>query len=498
MRKVGLKGKIIFILIILLLLSLYPLSTTKSEEEKSKVLFFALENICGQGGEGLKEDIYKALSEALKGSDKFTLIEKREWEKFLKEKKLEKLVELSTLLDTSTLTDLGKLLDADKVIRGQITIYDEKFEKREAKLWLEVVFQVIDLDQAGRERDITTSSKVEIKGKKKGKEVKKGALLEVGESLIGQLAEEEIEQEVSLEECIGNTKSRLFHLPDCHHLPPPEQSIRFNSLEEAYRTGYRPCPICFPSLTPSTQSAGDLEMALGQEVSGMVEYYYRLLRDEELTSWVNRVGQGLVAVTPRRNLRFIFTVLDIDEMNALTAGAGLVYITKGMLDIIESDDELAGVLAHEIGHNVKEHVVRQYRQSTNLSLLGVIISGGMVNPAVDFAQILILNGFSRGFEREADRCALIYTLKADYDPRGFIRLLEKLQDLEKVRPSKLEVYFRSHPPTKDRIEHAKEFLKSWEELKRKMSNLEKEHQKTTEKEEQKENLLEKLREWDSH
>lgn len=260
---------------------------------------------------------------------------------------------------------------------------------------------------------------------------------------------------------VANRSSRLFHLPDANHLPESHLQIRFSSIEEAEKAGFKPCPIDFPALLASTENLSQLENLLGQESAGEVERRYRVLQSEKLLQRVEQVASRLPPYAGRPGLRFIFRLLDTDMINAFATPGGVIYITRGMLDILESEDELAAVLAHELSHVVRKHGLSQFKRYRDLALLGTlgnILTEGKLSLIIDFAQLLVLNGYDRRYEREADQDALLLLLKLHIDPEAFLRVLNKLRDLEGTDPSRLEVYFRTHPSTKERLKRAKELL----------------------------------------
>lgn len=461
------KRFIIFVLLIFL--CCYHQAAFPQTSKNPKLLFLYFQNTSGFDREKLDESLYKILSDGFTQAG-YELKPLAQFKNTLKEKKLSALLDYITLLDAPMISKLGKLSGADKVLYGELTSYDEDFSKNKARLWLQAHFTVADAPSLMAERQFEVHAAVELEGKKKGDEARKQAYDEFVKQCVFQFENKAGEAEKQAEEVyVGNVKSGLFHSPTLNHLPKQDDQVLLHSLKEAEEKGFKPCAICFPALHASTQAADDFELALGQELAGYVEHYYRVYHDEKLDAFVDKVGQRLSQTTPRRNLRFIFTILNTDEVNAFATAAGYVYVTKGLLEVMESEDELAGVMSHEIAHIIRKHAVTQYKHASDISFLGavgVVLSGG--GPAAEilsnFTQALILNGYDRKYEREADQLALVYVLKANYDPQDFIKVLVKLQDIEKSEPNKIEIYFRSHPPTTERIKRAEEFLKTRADL----------------------------------
>ena len=105
----------------------------------------------------------------------------------------------------------------------------------------------------------------------------------------------------------------------------------------------------------------------------MVEYYYRLYDNPTIMAWINRVAAPLIADTIRKNREYKFRILDTEEFNAFAAPNGYIYITKGLLDSIESDEELAFVISHEMGHIEKKHSVIMYKRAQAAVLFASIL-----------------------------------------------------------------------------------------------------------------------------
>ena len=106
--------------------------------------------------------------------------------------------------------------------------------------------------------------------------------------------------------------------------------------------------------------------------SSDLENHYGLVQDDEIQDRVNRIGQKLLQNGTRPGLTYTFKVLNTPDVNALACPGGFIYVYKGLLDYMTSDDELAAVLGHEIGHIEKRHTVHQMEQQMALSLLTLL------------------------------------------------------------------------------------------------------------------------------
>jgi predicted Zn-dependent protease len=220
------------------------------------------------------------------------------------------------------------------------------------------------------------------------------------------------------------------------------------------------------------------EIKFGNYVDAVVRSQYPIIKDEHLTRQVATIGNQLVTVSTRPNLSYTFKVLNTSEVNAFAGPGGFVYVTVGLLDKLESRDELAAVLAHEIGHVCERHSVRSYytaqKMQNVLTLIDIAAMVAGVPPVAsmggdmvgDFSRIvanltamIIAQGYSRSWENRADELAFDYASRADYDPRAFVTVLERFRAMEMENGEEIKItLLSSHPKTEDRIAHIKSLL----------------------------------------
>jgi len=210
------------------------------------------------------------------------------------------------------------------------------------------------------------------------------------------------------------------------------------------------------------------EVALGKETAQQVVNEFGVYDDPELHEYINEVGQKLVDVCERKEIAYYFTVLDTPMVNAFAAPGGFIFVTRGILKELDDEAELAGVMGHEIGHVVYRHGAKRFEKAFGYSaiiLIGEIVTKrdlSQLRQYTDFFFSLMLLGYSRKNEFEADNSGVCYSLAAGYDPRAMVDFFEKLKAMEKKPPTKFETLFRSHPPTADRIERAQLYLEQVE------------------------------------
>jgi predicted Zn-dependent protease len=208
------------------------------------------------------------------------------------------------------------------------------------------------------------------------------------------------------------------------------------------------------------------EVSIGQSMAKDVESQNKVADDSVLARYVNGVGQKIAHLSDRTDLSYHFKVLESPEINAFACPGGFIYVYSGLLKTIDSEAQLAGVLSHEIGHVVARHGVKRLQQVLGLQVLLSIALGessDITQKAVGTGVAVILQGYSRENEFEADYDGAYYMTKAGYNPQGMIQLFGKLQVLEKgSKTTEIDKLFESHPPTVDRIAKVEEEIKSFD------------------------------------
>lgn len=206
----------------------------------------------------------------------------------------------------------------------------------------------------------------------------------------------------------------------------------------------------------------DKEVNMGQSIDKQIALQYKEVSDPLIEKRVEDIGKKIVAVCDRKDIDYHFKVLAEDEINAVSLPGGYVYIFKGLVDKVDSDDELAAVIAHEVGHIVARHSIKKLQAQMGYTLLRVLIAqasqSGNVGDAADLAFTEVMLGYSREDELLADQLAARYTKLAGYNPRGMIQFLEKLQEINKRKPPRPYSYFKTHPYAPDRIRVVKQEL----------------------------------------
>jgi predicted Zn-dependent protease len=209
------------------------------------------------------------------------------------------------------------------------------------------------------------------------------------------------------------------------------------------------------------------EVRIGRESHPQVlAEFGGVYEDAKLDRYIDSLGQLLARASDRPNLQYTFTVLDSPVVNAFATPGGYVYITRGLLALANSEAEVAGVLAHEIGHVAARHAAERQSQAVLASLpvifTGVITGSDTLVQAVNTGAAAHLQSYSRDQEYQADLLGVRYLTRTNYDPLGMASFLTQLQSNDKLdatimgRPEMADQFsiMSTHPRTADRIQRA--------------------------------------------
>ncbi len=202
----------------------------------------------------------------------------------------------------------------------------------------------------------------------------------------------------------------------------------------------------------------DQDIAIGREYAPEVEKQLGgRIRDDALQNYIDTVGQKIVRISHRSNWQYHFTAVNHSMVNAMALPGGYIFVTKGMLEKITTEAQLAALLSHEIVHVVARHSSAAMSQQIGMSMLvhglGLGASGAMPSSeaAYQLTQLalqLIDLRYSREHEREADKFGMDYMVRAGYNPYGAVELMQMLQQQDQVKPIE---FLSSHPSPENRI-----------------------------------------------
>lgn len=207
------------------------------------------------------------------------------------------------------------------------------------------------------------------------------------------------------------------------------------------------------------------EIAIGQEISATLLGAAELSPDQTRQRYVNRVGLWLAEQTERNDLPWRFGVLETPAVNAFAAPGGYVFVTNGLLELLDTEAELAGVLAHEIAHVLQRHHLRAVKQDQAIGMLGELgqaaaehsghadrLPASVREKIGNVARTLYAKGLNRADEYDADQGGAALMARAGYNPYAFASVLHKLSRLA-GSDSSAQLLFETHPAPADRLDH---------------------------------------------
>jgi predicted Zn-dependent protease len=233
--------------------------------------------------------------------------------------------------------------------------------------------------------------------------------------------------------------------------------------------------ILFTALSLKAQDFS-YDQKIGADAARQVEQMVGIYPDSALNAYITTVGMRLAAGLGETPFEFRFHVADMAEPNAFALPGGYVYVSRGILTLINMEDELAGVMGHEMVHVTKRHSVKQMKKGIIPGILkipGALIGGlvdedlgRIINTPVDFGSALFMSSYSRKQETEADELGIKLASRAGYDPAKLSNVLENLEQEMQMESGEAEKksYFSSHPYTPKRVENieSKAPLLEWE------------------------------------
>lgn len=205
------------------------------------------------------------------------------------------------------------------------------------------------------------------------------------------------------------------------------------------------------------------EISMGRDIHAQLQQEFKLSQDTGKIARLNRLGQQVAQVSDRQDYQYHFYLIEKDELNAFTVPGGSVYMFTGLMDRLNSDDEIAGVLAHEVGHCAARHTIKKFQAGMSYSIIGNLVlsrlqlenqAKQLIAQGSGTVMKLIFSAYSRGDEFEADKLGVKYMHLARYDPQAMIKTFELLE--QKSKGPAVPLILRTHPYIKDRITRVRE------------------------------------------
>jgi predicted Zn-dependent protease len=213
---------------------------------------------------------------------------------------------------------------------------------------------------------------------------------------------------------------------------------------------------CAPAMT--TQQ----EVQAGGDYARQINAQLPILRDSYTNQYINQLGRQIAAQADPRGIPYTFYVVNSDVVNAFSIPGGHIYINRGIIERADNVSQLAGVLAHEIGHVVERHGIQQVQRQQNANTALAVLYGVLMRRApstveragIQVGGTAVFAGYSRTAEREADQVAITYMMRSGYNPHGLPQFFGKMISEQQRQPSKLEQWFATHPGSQERVQNA--------------------------------------------
>jgi predicted Zn-dependent protease len=211
------------------------------------------------------------------------------------------------------------------------------------------------------------------------------------------------------------------------------------------------------------------EYYVGRAVAARILTKYKLDQNTKLTEYVNEVGNVVArkSTLPNPFRGYHFAVLDTEEINAFACPGGIIFVTRGLIMTCKNEDQLAAVLAHEVGHVANKDGINSISKArwtevwTAMGKEAVTVYGGSVAAGLvslfessidDVFKTIVVNGYSRQAEAAADAASVTELRRAGYDPDALVAVLTTMEAKGKGKTSGI---FKTHPPTSERLAKVK-------------------------------------------
>src|SRR5688572_31137352 len=220
---------------------------------------------------------------------------------------------------------------------------------------------------------------------------------------------------------------------------------------------------------PKNRYTPQQDVQLGREAAAEVRQQYPIIKDERITSYLDRLGDRLVAAAPpdlkQSIYEYSFTPVNVKEINAFALPGGPMFVHRGMFDAAAAEGEVVGVMAHELSHVLLRHGTANASKAQNPWLqlgqiagaVGGAIVGGAAGSAIfqgsQFGLGTLLLRYSRDFEKQADLLGAQIMARAGYDPRALARMFETIERETRSSGGSGPQWMSSHPDPGNRTQY---------------------------------------------
>ncbi|HET8657287.1 MAG TPA: M48 family metallopeptidase [Longimicrobiaceae bacterium] len=214
------------------------------------------------------------------------------------------------------------------------------------------------------------------------------------------------------------------------------------------------------------------EEQIGAQEAAQINQQIPLVQDAAINSYINQLGRSIAQRADPRGIPYTFRVVNSDVVNAFSIPGGYVYVDRGLISHTKNMSELAGVLAHEIGHVVERHGIEQMANAQNANtalglgtlIADVLLGQGAAQATQTLGQVggtAVLAKYSRQDEEEADLDAVRYLIHSGIDPHGLVTMFQTLLQEEQSNPGAVAQWFATHPTTQDRITYVQSAINQY-------------------------------------
>ncbi|MBW2521656.1 MAG: M48 family metalloprotease [Deltaproteobacteria bacterium] len=211
------------------------------------------------------------------------------------------------------------------------------------------------------------------------------------------------------------------------------------------------------------------EKEVGEELLTMVRKGFKLIDEPDVIQYINELGAKTLAVAGSQFFDYHFFVISNKELNAFAAPSGLIFFHSGLIETLESEEELVGVVAHEIGHVVSRHLADRISKNTKVSaaamlgvLVGIAIGAGPLSEAIITGSAAAAHSaalsFSRLDEEEADRLAFKWMQEQNLDPGAMVNMLRTIHTINRYRMGYVPPYLLTHPGPDVRMSYIQDLI----------------------------------------
>jgi predicted Zn-dependent protease len=197
------------------------------------------------------------------------------------------------------------------------------------------------------------------------------------------------------------------------------------------------------------------EHDIGRQIAGSLLGAAPLVKDKQLQKYVNNVGRWVASQSERPDLAWHFGVIESNDINAFAAPGGYIFVTKGLYKLLNDEAELAGVLAHEVGHVIRKHHLKILQQSQLVDLGGKALAkqtgdNEKIRNLIGSGAEIVSRSLDKGAEFEADRIAVVLSARAGYNAFGLPGVLQEIGH-SGSDGSSVELLFKTHPHPDERL-----------------------------------------------